>query len=409
MQSRPPSSLRLACRWRIPLAVMLAVVLAPAAGARAADWQWAPPAQPGPVHVNGGFGAVTVKDSPLATERPYVFVSGTDGNLWLRWWDGSNWHWRNQGTPSSTTTVAWPVGATTVKDTPNGPQRPYVFVLGLDHQLYVNWWTGTDWRWRPQGAPPGGLAAGIGVATYTAVAGGPERPYAFLEGLDGRLWANYWTGSDWAWYPIGTPPGQTDIPYGVGAATVMDGPNATERPYVFVYGHETDQQLWAAYWDGSGWQWHKQGAPANGLALGVGATAVADSPQSAHRPYVFVYDRKGQLWANYWTNSAGWQWYDVGTPGGHTLSEGVGVTTVMDDPSAPQRPYVFVRDFDIGHLWLADWDSSGWHWRDQGAPSSDLVLGSVGATTVTDSTSGPERPEAFVFGTTGPLWTNYWG
>jgi hypothetical protein len=73
-------------------------------------------------------------DNPNAAQRPYAFVLGNDQHLWVNWWDGSAWHWADQGTPSNTTIEAG-AGAITVKDNPNASQRPYVFVQGADTQL----------------------------------------------------------------------------------------------------------------------------------------------------------------------------------------------------------------------------------------------------------------------------------
>jgi len=30
---------------------------------------------------------------------PYAFVKGSDGNLWVNWFDGSTWIWSNQQVP----------------------------------------------------------------------------------------------------------------------------------------------------------------------------------------------------------------------------------------------------------------------------------------------------------------------
>lgn len=40
------------------------------------------------------MGAIAVNN-----KNPYVYVTGSDGNLWLRWWSGSAWAWYNNGQP----------------------------------------------------------------------------------------------------------------------------------------------------------------------------------------------------------------------------------------------------------------------------------------------------------------------
>jgi hypothetical protein len=88
------------------------------------------------------MGAITVDGG-----RPYVFVKGNDGNLWVNWWSGKAWGWSNQGTPSGVS-LASSMGAITVDG-----GRPYVFVKGSDGNLWVNWWSGSAWNWANQNTP----------------------------------------------------------------------------------------------------------------------------------------------------------------------------------------------------------------------------------------------------------------
>jgi hypothetical protein len=81
---------------------------------------------------------VSVQDSPSAAQRPYAFVRGGDGNLWVHWWTGRYWGWANQGSASGGVTDG--VGVTTVKDSPSASQRPYAFVRGATGSLTLNWW-----------------------------------------------------------------------------------------------------------------------------------------------------------------------------------------------------------------------------------------------------------------------------
>src|SRR5207245_8925218 len=116
-------------------------------GADTRAWGWADggtrPGTPG----QAGVGVVTVMDTPSAAQRPYAFVEGSDSHLWVRWWDGTSWHWADEGTPPGKTVKAG-VGVLTVKDTPSAAQRPYAFVEGSDSHLWVSWWPATT-RHRP--------------------------------------------------------------------------------------------------------------------------------------------------------------------------------------------------------------------------------------------------------------------
>jgi len=306
--------------------------------------------------------------------RPYVFVEGSDGNVWVNWWSGSRWNWAFQGLPLGAG-VAAEAGAITVD-----AARPYVFVKGSDGNLWVNWWSGSAWSWSNQGTPSGvKLGEPMGAIT---VDGG--RPYVFVKGSDGNLWVNWWSGSAWSWSNQGTPSGLS-ISEAMGAITVDGG-----RPYAFVKG--SDGNLWVNWWSGSAWSWSNQGTPSGvGLGESMGAITV-----DGGRPYVFVKGSDGNLWVNWWSGSA-WSWANQGTPGGVGLGEPMGAITVDGG-----RPYVFVKGSD-GNLWVNWWSGSAWSWSNQGTPSGVGLAESMGAITVDGG-----RPYVFVKGSDGNLWVNWW-
>jgi kumamolisin len=312
--------------------------------------------------VTGPVGVTTVN------QRPYAFVQNNTGHLWVNWWDGSHWHWSDQGVPTGGT-VAGPVGVTTVNE------RPYVFVQSNTGHLWVNWWDGSAWHWSDQGVPTGGTVAGrVGVTVVN------QRPYAFVQSDTGHLWVNWWDGSHWHWSDQGVPTGGT-VAGPVGAATV------DQRPYAFV--RSDTGHLWVNWWDGSAWHWSDQGVPTGGTVAGpVGVTTVDQ------RPYAFVRSDTGHLWVNWWDGSH-WHWSDQGVPTGGTVAGPVGVRNVN------QRPYAFVQS-STGHLWVNWWDGLHWHWSDQGVPADGTVAGPVGVTTVNG------RPYAFVESSAGQLWVNWW-
>jgi hypothetical protein len=327
-----------------------------------AQWHWADQGTPGGNTVSGGVGAVTVKDAPGAAPRPYAFVRASDGHLWVNWWDGAQWHWADQGT-AGPSTVADGIGAITVMDTPSAAQRPYAFVRTSDEHLWVNWWNGSQWQWADQGTAGGinGILDRVGVITVMDTPRAAQRPYAFVRAIDGFLWVNWWDGSQWQWENLGFPggPGGSTVDHGVGAITVKDTPNAAQRPYAFVGAHAQtapggSNSLAVNWRDGSRWQWADQGTPGpSTVAGGVGALTVMDTPNAAQRPYAFVRANDGHLWVNWW-DGAQWHWADQGAPASNSVSDGVGATTVKDTPNAAQRPYAFVRAND-GHLWVNYW------------------------------------------------------
>jgi hypothetical protein len=301
-------------------------------------------------------------------QRPYAFVRTSDNHLWVDWWNGSNWNWADQGTPTGAT-VAGPVGTLTVD------QRPYAFVQVSDGHLWVDWWNGANWNWADQGTPTGATVAGP-VGTLTV----DQRPYAFVQASDGHLWVDWWSGSNWNWADQGTPTGAT-VAGPVGTLTVE------QRPYAFV--RASDGHLWVNWWDGSNWNWADQGAPTGATVAGPVGTLTVDQ-----RPYAFVRASDGHLWVNWW-NGANWNWADQGSPTAATVVGPVGTLTV------DQRPYAFVQASD-GHLWVDWWNGSNWNWADQGTPTGATVAGPVGTLTV------DQRPYAFVRASDGHLWVNWW-
>jgi hypothetical protein len=322
-----------------------------------ANWQWHDQGSP-PGGIAYGVGVLTVMNTPQAAQRPHVFVVGADGHLWVNWWDGANWHWHDQGLPPGGITQG--VGVLTVMNTPQAAQRPYAFVMGgTDGHLWVNWWDGANWQWHDQGVPPGStpglviaIAGGTGVLTVMNTPQAAQRPHAFIMGTDYHLWVNWWDGANWQWHDQGSPPG--GIAQGIGFLTVMDTPQAAQRPYAFVGGG--DGHVWVNYWDGANWHWHDQGSPPGGVVNEIGVLTVMDTPQAAQRPYVFVGSADGHLWVNYW-DGANWHWHDQGSPQGVPpgwLALRVGVLTVMNTPQAAQRPYAFVMGAD-GHMWVNWW------------------------------------------------------
>ncbi|WP_198539427.1 hypothetical protein, partial [Streptomyces graminilatus] len=80
-----------------------------------AEWAWSDQSTPPGSTVTSDIGTITVKDSPSSAQRPYVFVRGNDGHLWVNWWSGSKWTWSDQSTPPNVS-VASGIGAITVMD-----------------------------------------------------------------------------------------------------------------------------------------------------------------------------------------------------------------------------------------------------------------------------------------------------
>ncbi|MGK5032607.1 Vps62-related protein, partial [Janthinobacterium sp. MDT1-19] len=217
-----------------------------------------PPSTP---YFSNSMGAIVVDNG-----RPYVYVLGTDGNLWCNLWDGNNFQWSNQRTPSGVA-LNRAMGAITVDG-----GRPYVYVLCSDGNLWCNWWDGKNFQWSNQ-QTPSAVALSSSMGTITV---GGARPYVYVLGSDGNLWCNWWDGSNFQWSNQQTPSGIT-LSTSMGAITVDGG-----RPYVYVLG--SDGNLWYNWWDGNNFQWSNQQTP-SGIALSSSMGAIA---VDGGRPYVYV-------------------------------------------------------------------------------------------------------------------------
>jgi hypothetical protein len=98
--------------------------------------------------VPGRSGVITYNQG--GTQRIYSFDRSANGHLYVNYWDGSAWHWADQGTPAATTTVAGDPGVITYLQ--GNVQRIYAFANGTDGRLYVDYWD-SHWHWADQGAP----------------------------------------------------------------------------------------------------------------------------------------------------------------------------------------------------------------------------------------------------------------
>ena len=86
----------------------------------------------------------------------------------------------------------------------------------------------------------------------------------------------------------------------------------------------------------------------------------------------------------------------------------VGAVTVMDTPTSPQRAHVFVAGND-GNLWCRWSSGTAWTWSNLGKPAGANIRGLVAAVTVMDTPTSPQRAHVFIEGNDGNLWVNWWG
>jgi len=221
--------------------------------------------------------------------------------------------------------------------------------------------------------------AADGVITYKN-GSQPRRMDVWVTGSDGHLYANYWTsGTPWKWGDYGTPLGTT-VSENPSVITYKDGTQPQHR-HVFVRG--TDGHLYMHFNIGSGWQWDDLGTP-GGATVDESPDAITyiDDTQS-RRIYVFVKGSDGHLYVCFRKKStSAWAWANRGKPSGTTVSESPNVITYKDDAKR-QRIYAFVKGSDK-HLHVHYWNGSNWIWSDRGRPPGTFVSGQVSATTFSD-------------------------
>jgi hypothetical protein len=128
--------------------------------------------------------------------------------------------------------------------------------------------------------------------------------------------------------------------------------------------------------------------------------------------YSFVTGENGHLVVKYWDGVHGWRWADLGLPAGAYAAVSDPSAIAYADPGKPEQMYAFVHG-DNGHLFVDQWNGSGWVWSDQGLPPGRVSVDHPSAITYLDSAG---RREIYVFcdralvnyfdGVHGWRWTN---
>jgi hypothetical protein len=198
------------------------------------------------------WGLSAVYQSSL--DRLICFVTGSDGHLYDKFWDGSQWVWEDQGPlPSG----ANPFGLSAVYQ--SSLDRLVCFVTGADGHLYDKFWDGSQWVWEDQGSIPGGLNFPVNPsAVYRSSS---DQLVCFVVGADGHLYDKFWDGSQWVWQDQGIPPSGSKLYGGLSAVYRFSVHNVIDQLVCFVAAGANDGQLYDKFWDGGQWVWENQGAP----------------------------------------------------------------------------------------------------------------------------------------------------
>jgi hypothetical protein len=237
----------------------------------ALPWQWINLGTPAPGVSYSNIPAVINYAGSGGTTRENVFVTGSDGNLYVA--NGANFtSWTNEGHPPGVAIANTPAAINYTLT--NGTVTENVFVTGTNGELYDFRWNGTTWAWaKPMGFPAPGvtISDSESIAPLVAInnqSGNSLHEHVFVAGSDGNMYNDFWNGTTWAWSTVGygTPPGSgATIDDPIGVVNFQVG-NTLEMD-VFAVGYiaapsgqfgGTDT-LYLDYWNGSNWIWTTPG------------------------------------------------------------------------------------------------------------------------------------------------------
>jgi hypothetical protein len=316
-------------------------------------WVWEDQGTP----PNGGvMGTSAVYQSSI--DRLVCFVIGNDGHLYDKFWDGSQWVWEDQGLPNGAQANA-SIPPSAVYQ--SSIDRLVCFVTAnvtsdINH-LFDKFWDGSQWVWEDQGPLPSGAQFADASIPSPVYQSSIDRLVCFVIGNDGHLYDKFWDGSQWAWEDQGPLPGGAQFAeFGGSPSAVYQ--SSIDRLVCFLSG--TDH-LYDKFWDGSQWVWEDQGTLPNGaVPRPIPPSAVYQS--SIDRLVCFLSGSDDHLYDKFWDGSH-WVWEDQGP-----LPNGASPTWLSAVyQSSIDRLVCFVTGVD-GHLYDKFWDGSQWVWEDQGTP-----------------------------------------
>jgi hypothetical protein len=320
-------------------------------------WQWIDHGLPAGATSISSPRALTYVDSS-GNRRIYVFAKNNSTRLVVRYWNGFQWQWANQGGPEL---LGNTLSVLTYID-PSGNRRIYAFAVGGDQDhLVTNYWDGVTWQWADQGGGPGGKVTSTEAITYLDD-NGQRRIDVFCRGglsTGFPLYVNSWTGSSWIW----AIHGGSNVRM-VSAYSYVDTAGH-RRIYAFM---DRDNEMWVRWWDGFSWAWKALGMPLgeeNSILYNISALTYLDGSIRRHQAFVEV---SGKLFVKYW-NGLGWNWANQSLPAGHTNIQSPSALTFLESRGNPfigtQWIYVFAMGSG-GNLVINYWDGDSWQWIDNG-------------------------------------------
>jgi uncharacterized protein YfiM (DUF2279 family) len=267
----------------------------------AGSWNW----------INLGTGGVPLSGSPAAINYPgsdgtlheNVYVLGSGGNLYLASYDGG-WNWINLGNAGvslsgNPVAINYPAS--------DGTLHENVYALGSDGNLYIDAYDGGSWSWVNLGNGGVSLSGSPAAINYTGTDGVPHEN-VYVLGSDGNLYIAVYDGTAWSWVNLGN--GGVALS---GSLAVINFPGSNGLLHENVYVLGSDGNLYIAVYDGSAWSWVN--LDNGGVALSGSPSVVNSSGQDGvlHES-VFILGSDGDLYSDVYDGS-GWSWVNLGSPG----------------------------------------------------------------------------------------------
>jgi hypothetical protein len=248
--------------------------------------------------------------SSWSAGRLDVFVEGTDGALWHKWWTGTSWSgWESLGGKLTSSPAATSQGSGLID----------VFARGTGGALWYKDWNGAAWSsWHSLG---GQIPTGTAPAAYSSGAGHLD---VFVEGTGGALYHKSYTGTWSGWQSLG------------GSLTSSPAATSTSAGVIDVFARGSDGAIWQKTTTNGGGSWSNWASLGGQIASGTGPAACSWGSHLG----LFAEGTTGALYQKTWTGS----WSNWKSLGGSLTS-----SPAATSPASGVFD-VFVRGTD-GVLW----------------------------------------------------------
>jgi hypothetical protein len=262
---------------------------------------------------------------------------------------------------------------------------------GVDKEIYVRCWKGSNWEEVGSGsASGGGISNNWGDSFWPSLAvasdGTPYVAWHDFTGGDREIYVRRWNGSSWEEVGTGSASGG-GISDNDGASWVPSlavAPDGT--PYVAWYDDSSgDEEIYVRRWNGSSWEEVGSGsASGGGISDNDGWSyrpSVAVAPDGT--PYVAWYDDSSgdeEIYVRRW-NGSSWEEVGSGSASGGGISDNSGNSSRASVAVAPDgTPYVAWQDDSGGdyEIYVRRWNGSSWEEVGSGSASGGGISDNSG-------------------------------